>query len=201
MRSAIQRLALFFSINGIPAGAIAYALLTMADRNAPSKQRSVRYPIFWSVAIVIALVYGFTWLSTTGIWLLPPMMDGDRYTYMVIAICTPLSILLVVIAIALLWFIRQSILDYWLMLVVLSLLLNHVIADFLGGEHYSLGFYASRGFIIVTSTLVLMLLMKQLTDLYLRLANVNMMLERERNDRLMNIEAITGWIVHEMKQP
>jgi signal transduction histidine kinase len=191
----------YFWIDGIPAGAIAYALLVIADRKASSTERSARFTIFWSVLLVVGLVYGITWICTTGSWLLPPMMDGNRYTYVVTQICTPLSILMVVIAIALLWSLRQSILDYWLMLVMLSLLLNHVIADFLGGERYSLGFYASRGFTIVTSTLVLMLLMKEVTNLYVRLANANTMLERERGNRLMNVEATTAAIAHEIKQP
>lgn len=185
-------------IDGIPAGAIAYALLMLADRKT---QGSVRTAIGCSVAFVIVLVCAFTWLSTTGIWLLPPLMDGNRYTYVVTAICTPLSIGLVIITIALLFYVRKSILDYWLMLVMLSLLLNHITADFLGGERYSLGFYASRGFTIVTSTLVLTLLVKHLRDLYVRLANSNMMLERERSNGLMHIEAVTASIVHEMKQP
>lgn len=191
----------YFWIDGIPVGAIAYALLIIADTGAKAVRRSVRSAIYLSLLLVIALVCGFTWITTSGIWLLPPMMDGDRYTYVVTAVCTPLSILIALIAIVLLWSIRQTILDYWLMLVMLSLLLNHVMADFLGGERYSLGFYASRGFTIVTSTLVLILLMQQLTDLYLRLASVNAVLERERNNRLMNIEAIVASIVHEIKQP
>lgn len=129
------------------------------------------------------------------------MMEGNHYNYVVTEICTPLSIMIAVIAIVLLWSLRRSILDYWLLLVMLSLILNHIIADFLGGERYSLGFYASRGFTIATSTLVLILFMRRLTDLYVRLANVNLVLERERNNRLMNIEAITASIVHEVKQP
>jgi signal transduction histidine kinase len=191
----------YFWIDGIPLGAIAYALLIIADRDASPNQGSVRHALFWSVSLVIGLVCGITWLCTTGSWLLPPMMEGNHYNYVVTYICTPLSILIAVIAMALLWFLRESILDYWLMLVMLSLLLNHIIADFLGGERYSLGFYASRGFTIVTSTLVLTLLMKEVTNLHVRLAKSNIMLERERENKFMNIDAITGSIAHEIKQP
>jgi hypothetical protein len=109
----------YFWIDGIPLGAIAYALLIISGRDAGLNQGSVRAAIFCSVAIVIALVCGITWLCTAGIRLLPPMMEGDHYNYVVTAICTPLSILLAVVAMVLLWSLRQSILDYWLMLVML----------------------------------------------------------------------------------
>lgn len=191
----------YFWIDGIPAGAIAFAIFTIADRNASPKLGSAGFAISWSVLSIAGLVGGITWICTAGSWLLPPMMEGNRYTYVVVYICTPLSILMTVIAGALLWSLRQSILDYWLLLVMLSLLLNHVIADFLGGERYSLGFYASRGFTLVTSTLVLTLLMKEIMNLHVRLATTNMMLERERNNKLMNAEATTAAIAHEISQP
>ncbi len=185
-------------IDGIPAGAIAYALLMLADRQT---QGSVRTAIGWSVAFVIvhslrlhlAQHHGYLVASTPDgrqpLYLcryrdLHPAVDRSGIiTYCIVVLC------------------RKSILDYWLLLVMLSLLLNHITADFLGGERYSLGFYASRGFTIVTSTLVLTLLVKHLRDLYVRLANSNKMLERERSNRLMHIEAVTASIVHEMKQP
>jgi signal transduction histidine kinase len=191
----------YFWIDGIPLGAIAYTICVIKDRKTGPRTGATRSAIIWSALLVVALVSGITWLCTNGIWLLPPMMEGDHYNYVVTEICTPLSILIAVIATALLWSLRQSILDYWLMLVMLSLILNHVIADFLGGERYSLGFYASRGFTIVTSALVLILLMQQVTQLYVRLADANMMLERERNNKLMNLQTAVAAISHEIRQP
>jgi signal transduction histidine kinase len=85
--------------------------------------------------------------------------------------------------------------------VMFSLILNYVIAAFLAGQRYSLGFYASRGFTLVTSMLVLTLLLREITNLYTRLARANMMLERERDSKLMSAEAVIGSIAHEVRQP
>lgn len=191
----------YFWIDGIPSGAIAYSLLAITDRRTSPRRGAARSAIIWSVLLVVALVSGIAWLCTNGIWLLPIMMEGNHYNYIVTELCTPLSILIAIIAFGLLWSVRQSILDYWLMLVMLSLVLNHIIADFLGGERYSLGFYASRGFTMVTSTLVLILLMQQMTNLHLRLADANRMLERERNNKLMNLQTAIAAISHEIRQP
>jgi signal transduction histidine kinase len=191
----------YFWIVGTPLGAIPYALLSTAHGTKSQNQGSARPAIVWSVSLVIVLVYGISWIATTGSWLLPPLMEGNRYTYAVIYIGTPLSILVTVIALALLWFRRRSVLNYWLMLVMLSLLLNHVIADFLGGERYSLGFYVSRGFTLCTSMLVLGLLLWETTSIYARLARSNAMLQRERDNKLMNLQAVVASISHEIKQP
>jgi C4-dicarboxylate-specific signal transduction histidine kinase len=79
--------------------------------------------------------------------------------------------------------------------------LRAIIADFLGGERYSLGFYASRGFTLFTSMLVLGLLLWETTSLYARLARSNAMLQRERDNKLMNLQAAVASISHEIKQP
>src|SRR5262249_53574948 len=52
-----------------------------------------------------------------------------------------------------------------------------------------------------TSMLVLGLLLKEMTNLYTRLARSNMTLERERNNRLMSLEAMAASIAHEIRQP
>jgi len=76
-----------------------------------------------------------------------------------------------------------------------------MIAAFFASERYSLGFYASRGFTVITSTTVLALLLKEMTTLYTRLARANATLERERNSKLMTVEAATAAIAHEVAQP
>src|SRR5262249_35607534 len=83
----------------------------------------------------------------------------------------------------------------------LSLILNFLVAAFLAGQRYSLGFYASRGFTLFTSVLVLALLLNEMTNLYLGLARSNRMLKRERDQKLLNAQAITASIAHEIRQP
>jgi signal transduction histidine kinase len=68
-------------------------------------------------------------------------------------------------------------------------------------QRYSLGFYASRGYPLIASMVVLALFLKEMTSIYTRLARSNLMLERERSNKLMNIEAAAAAIAHEVKQP
>jgi signal transduction histidine kinase len=191
----------YFWTAGTPMAVIVYALLSNADGTSSANEGSTRSVIGWSVALVIGLVVGITWIATAGHQLLPSLMSDDHYSNAVVYIINPLAVLIAAIALALLWSRRRSVLDYWLMLVMLSLILNYVIAAFLARQRYSLGFYASRGFTLVTSMLVLGLLLREMTNLYTRLARSNMMLERERDNKLINVEAIMAAIAHEVRQP
>jgi signal transduction histidine kinase len=191
----------YFWSAGTPMAVIVYALLGNADRAIRATARSTQSIIVWSIVLVIGLVMGITWLTTAGDRFLPSLMSGDYYSNRVVYVANPLAILIAVIAFAVLWSRRRSILDYWLLLAMFSLILNCVVAAVLARQRYSLGFYASRGFTLVTSMVVLALLLREMTNLYTRLARSNMMLQRERQNKLMNLEAMAASIAHEVKQP
>lgn len=53
----------------------------------------------------------------------------------------------------------------------------------------------------MTSTTVLAVLLAETTRLYARLARSNMLLQRERNNKLMNLQAMMASISHEVRQP
>jgi signal transduction histidine kinase len=116
-------------------------------------------------------------------------------------ILIPLILLVGVLASAALWVRRRSVLDYWLMLVVYSLILEEILIALLSGARFSLGFYAGRAFSLITSIVVLILLLSETTRLYARLARSYRLLEDERDNKLMNVEAITASIAHEVRQP
>ncbi|TCR65528.1 ATP-binding protein [Bosea sp. BK604] len=168
---------------------------------ASASLENARAIIAWSVVLVIAVVGGLTWFATAGVQHLPPLVIDGRYTATTIYIANPTAILITIIALTILWLRSRSVLDYWLLLVLVSLILNFMIAAFFASERYSLGFYASRGFTVITSTSVLALLLKEMTTLYTRLARANATLERERNSKLMTVEAATAAIAHEVAQP
>jgi signal transduction histidine kinase len=191
----------YFWTAGTPIAVIAYALLGDSDRVHVGKERSARSAIAGGIALAVGLVAGMTWLTTVGHRFLPTLVSGDHYSYAVVYIANPLAILIAAIALALLWFRRRSVLDYWLILMIFSLIVNYIVAATLAHQRYSLGFYASRGFTLFTSMLVLGLLLTEMTNLYTRLARSNVTLERERNNKLMSLEALAASISHEIRQP
>jgi signal transduction histidine kinase len=98
------------------------------------------------------------------------------------------------------WSRRRSVLDYWLIIVALALVCE-VGLSLAGSARFSLGFYANRTFSLITSAAILVLLLAETTKLYARLARSNMMLQHERNNKLMNMEAMVASISHEVRQP
>jgi signal transduction histidine kinase len=106
-----------------------------------------------------------------------------------------------VVALALLWRKKRSVLNQWLMVVALAFISELTINGLLISARFTLGWYVSRLFSIVTSTIVLIVLLEETTRLYGRLARSNAMLLREQNNRLMTLEALAASISHEVRQP
>jgi signal transduction histidine kinase len=188
---------------GPPVGAIIYACLRSRDDEAlDSIQTSTRSAIGWSVAFVVCLTLAIVWITTLENQILPTIVSsGDHYVNAVAYVASPFAIFIMTIAIGLLWAGRRSVLDYWLMLAIFALILQHIYGGFLATGRYTLGFYASRGFTLVTSLVVLGLLLKETANLYGRFARSNLLLERERNSKLMDLEIMSASIVHEISQP
>jgi len=187
---------------GPTAGAIFYACLRDWDRAFCTHQISTRAVIAWSVAFVVCLTLGIVWIVTAETQILPTIVGSDgHYVSAVAYLASPLAISVMTIAIALLWMGGRSVLDYWLMLAIFALILQHIYGGFLATGRYTLGFYASRGFTLVTSLVVLGLLLKETASLYARIARSNLLLERERNNKLTNLEIMSASLVHEISQP
>jgi hypothetical protein len=152
---------------------IAYAALRGGDRTNGASQGSTRSAVGWSIALMVCLVLGITWIATAENQILPTIVgSGNHYVNAVRYVASPLAISFMVIAIAMLWAGRRSVLDYWLMLAIFALILQHIYGGFLATGRYTLGFYASRGFTLVTSILVLGLLLKQPVSMLASLARI-----------------------------
>ena len=192
----------FFWHIGSPIAVLAYACLK--DEISPDhiRQRSTAPAIGWSVAIVTGLICGFTWTATAGEWFLPRFFsDSTRHIQSSLYIFIPSILMVSAVAFAFLWMRRRSALDYWLMLVVYTLVLEVVLIAWFSSARFSFGFYAGRVFSLITSTIVLVLLLAETTKLYARLARSYRLLENERDSKLMNVEAVTASIAHEIRQP
>ena len=184
-----------------PAAMLAYARLKDIDRTNPLRTSSARPAIGVSAAIVVALVSGLTLAIIAGDQYLPAIM-ADR-THPVIAYFVLINISIIAVAVTALvelWTRRRTVLDYWLMLICLVLIQEQIFVSLTTGR-FALGFYAIRVFWFITSTVVLILLLQETTRLYARLAHSYALLERERDNKLLNAQAIIASIAHEVRQP
>jgi len=189
---------------GFPLSVTAYALLKNAD---PSKQRwkgTLTTASLLSAAVVVAAVCAATLLVTAGHALLPRLLRDTVSSAGPLYQSSAARIVLVnaVVALMVLWIRRGSVLDLWLMVVLcdyvieISLFMIPVVVN-----RYSFGWYAGRFFGLISGTLVLFVLLYEITTLYARLVNAILAQRREREARLMTGDAVSASIAHEVNQP
>ena len=188
---------------GFPLFVIAYALLKNAD---PSKCRWKGAPtagILASVAVSVAAVCAATFLVTAGHALLPSLlrdsasMAGSLPQY----VAGHIMLVSAVGALMVLWIRQGSVLDLWLMVVLCDYAIEICLLMFPMANRYTVGWYAGRIFGLISSSLVLFVLLYEITTLYARLVDAVLAQRREREARLMTGDAVSASIAHEVNQP
>ena len=107
-----------------------------------------------------------------------------------------------VLALLLLWFRGKSVLDMWLMVAVCGLTMESSLVAFnLFSSRFSVGFYAIRLIPVIVSKVVLIVLLSETSLLNERLASAFILQRRERENRLMSVDAATAAVAHEIGQP
>lgn len=185
---------------GFPLAVIAYAILGPVRANSWSRG-STRSAICWSVVIVVGLVCGLTWLATQAEELLPHLQLDAVHPAPLAQSVTSVNTFICAIAVVLLYLRQRSVLDLWLIVVMCVWITELALPNIILFQRYSFGFYVGRGFSLSTSVVILIVLLAETTRLYARLAASNMSLQRERANRLMNLEAMASSIAHEVRQP
>jgi C4-dicarboxylate-specific signal transduction histidine kinase len=115
-------------------------------------------------------------------------------------------------ALAVLWVFRRSVLDQWLMIVVLAMLVELAITAMVGGlgrqTTTTLGFYTGRPFSLVTSTVVLIALLAETSRLYADVARAKVLAralkaeaELAHANRVASMGQLAASIAHEVNQP
>jgi signal transduction histidine kinase len=185
-----------------PFGVLLYALLKDADGTKRPAGRSNAAMIGTTVACVLVLGGGLAWLVTSGAAYLPTMYQGDLLRQMTFA--SRINVVLWLwgaTALVVLFVRRRTILDLWLIVTLIAWMPNFLIAAFITSVRFSLAWYLARGYALVASCTVLSVLLAESTLLYSRLATAILLQRRERMGRLMSLEAATGAIAHELRQP
>ncbi|WP_316188865.1 sensor histidine kinase [Bradyrhizobium sp. SZCCHNS1054] len=179
---------------GFPAALSAYVLL---KRDPSGIRGPIRSAIGRCVAITVAIVLALTGIAIAADPYLPRLFTSATDLTTLGTFAPLVDLLFCALSLGLLWVYRRSILDLGLMVVVCAMIGELALTV----VRFSLGFYVSRMLSIATSTIVLVILLAETTGLYTRLAGANAMLRRERDNKLMNLEAAVASISHEVKQP
>jgi len=180
---------------------ITYTLLKDADPIEWQSPCSVRAAIIASVGSVTALVCCATVLVTAGHELMPRLMlDTLRVSHLWYYAVGPMAVL-VVLALVLLWLRHRSVLDLWLMVVLCAYAIEIALTAFPVPIRFSLGWYAGRVYGVLSGSLVLLILLEEITMLYGELLRAVLAQHREREARLMTGDAVSASIAHEIKQP
>jgi PAS domain S-box-containing protein len=152
-----------------PIAVIAYALLKRRDRGRAAV-RPVRAAVVATAAAALGLVCALTLLATAAEPLLPAIMDGNRYTPVMIGIVSTVWVLSL-FGFASLWLGRPfAVLDLWLMVVMCAWLCDVALSAVLNAGRFDLGFYAGRIYGLLAASFVLGLMLIETSRLYDRLA-------------------------------
>src|SRR5262249_40048893 len=133
-----------------------------------------------------------------GAALLPDIMiDAEHRTW---AVDAPFIIPLEIMAILLVWRRRQSVLDLWLLVVLCAWLMASLVVS-TTAYRFSFVWYESRLYGLLAASFVLLALLTQMTTLSTRLAVSILTQRRERESRLMQVDATLAVVSHEINQP
>src|SRR5690606_5588256 len=153
-----------------------------------------------TVAAVALSVGVITLLSVVGDPVLPTWMADERQIAAAWHVVPPLAIALSLAAAALLaW--PRSILDLWLLVVLLAALIEIALLAYLSDSRFSRGWWAGRLYGLASSSIVLLVLLSETVTLYVRLARSLLAERRSREDRLSTLEILAASIAHEVNQP
>jgi len=187
---------------GFPMFVIGYALSKDADAGNRFWQGEARAAIALSVALTAAVVSVVAFVCTAGDPLLPRVaLDSLRFSSLwPYFIGAPVALLsasaLVVLRIR-----RRSVLDLWLMVVMCLYLIEVSLSYYPDPIRFSVGWYTVRVIGFLSSSLVLIVLLHEISTLYSRLLGAVLARRRERDARLMTGDAVAASIAHEIRQP
>ncbi|WP_207461321.1 MASE4 domain-containing protein [Azospirillum sp. SYSU D00513] len=185
---------------GFPLFVLAYALLDDGSGGWPSGA-AARRTVFGCILGTVALVCGLTWLILSNDAAMPDFMIDRARTTGVWNLVLYATLLVCLVALALLWLRRRSVLGLWLMVVVGAWIIETVLLGFVSSGRYSLGWWAGRLYGLASASIVLVVLLAETAALYARLVRSAAAERRVREARLMTMEALSASIAHEVNQP
>ena len=190
---------------GFPLFVIGYALSKDEHPSRRVSQADVGSAIFRSIAATAAAAAAAALLcikTEAGDTVLPRIML-DQYRFVPewpYVVGAPIAVLCT-LALVILWLRRRSILDLFLMVVLCAYLIEIPPHYYPVAARFSTGWYAVRVTSLLSSGIVLVVLLYEITALYGGLLHAVLRQRREREARLMTGDAVAASIAHEIKQP
>ena len=174
---------------GFPIAVITYVVLANQALETRVSRQSTLAAVVSSVALVIASVLVLSWLATTEDQYLPKLFLDRGTQAPAAAYFSGLVLLVSIAALLMLWLRQRSVLDLWLIVAMCAWCLDIVIQTIAGGR-WTLGFYLSRIYALITATVVLVVMLGETMALYARLAVSELAQRQERESRMMTLEAL-----------
>src|SRR5688572_11139137 len=185
----------------VPIAACAYALQKEKSPVSQVHAASAGVAIWRAVLLVTPAAVGITWATIVAAESLPTLLVSTSTFTSTASVVTALPLAASVVALGLLWRRRTSVLDEWLLVALVAAIAETALVVFIGASRYTFAFYASRPLAVVAACAVLVALLSEMTDLYVRLSTAVNALQRERANKLMNLDVVVSSIAHEIKQP
>jgi signal transduction histidine kinase len=187
---------------GFPLFVIGYALSKDALPVRKLSPGSVRSSILRSIGVTTAAAVVIAVLCLNFEAMLPAiMLDPSRFVPEWPWVVGAPIIILCATALLTLWLRRRSILDLFLMVVLCAYIVEIPPHYYPFPARFSTGWYAVRITSLVSSSIVLVVLLYEITALYGGLLDAVLGKRREREARLMTGDAVAASIAHEVRQP
>lgn len=187
---------------GFPLFVIGYALVKDHEHFGRIAQDRIGHAISISAGLTFTAAVAATIWTMNGGALLPViMLDESRFVPNWIYVVGAPIATLCAIALVVLWRRWRSILDLFLMVVLCAYLIEIPPHFFPYPARFSTGWYAVRVTSLLSSSIVLVVLLYEITALYGALLAAVLRHRREREARLMTGDAIAATVAHEVRQP
>jgi signal transduction histidine kinase len=192
-----------------PIAVILYVVLKDDGPATISLHNSRRPVIAACLVFSVALVVALTWISTAGEPYLPVLLDPTPSVPQVRLVdhiepaeadVVGLVLLLGIVALFCLWLWKRTVLDLWL-IVALCAWSAEIITTFLSGGRFTLGFYVARGYMVIASMSVLIVLLCETMALYVRLAVAALETDFAHVNRVSMMGELAASLAHEILQP
>jgi signal transduction histidine kinase len=179
-----------------------YGISKDRERSLLPARGSTRLRIAGTIVCVLVAVSCLSWVVTGGIEYLPKFYSNNVTLQTRLGNQVNLTLCSLAIAALVTLFVRRrTVLDLWLMVILLAWIPNFLVAAVASSVRFSVGWYAARGFALLASCMLLSVLLTEMTFLYSRLSNALTLQRRERSNRLMSVEAATAAMAHELRTP